>query len=330
MAAKAKIISMSDAREARRRRLSADDRVKAPVRAKAAGEAAPVTGEVEAVETVQAASSVSVASAPTPRVRPQVKASVSAANRVSPEEIAAKRAKAEAKQAAKDARRDKVLSVLPGKLGKKAAAPEPETDGFVEFDTSDATFAAEPEPARRSVRLSARADGRASLAAEADARARAKERAHARKQSIVERRKRLNDRIAAFRARFDEKMQHPKFATATVFVTLLLVVGVFLYPTARTYYQTVREHDRLQAELTAIIQRNAKMAEKIAVLQTDEGIIREAREQLGWVERGENAVLVYGTGIEPEPDVDADIISGSVKAPVTWYSPVLDVIFGVK
>ncbi|MBR2789379.1 MAG: septum formation initiator family protein, partial [Eggerthellaceae bacterium] len=104
----------------------------------------------------------------------------------------------------------------------------------------------------------------------------------------------------------------------------------FLYPTARTYYQAAREHDRLQAELTAVIQRNAKMAQKIDVLQTDEGIIQEAREQLGWVERGEYAVIVYGTGKEPEPDVDADIVSGTIKPPVTWYSPVLDIIFGVK
>lgn len=300
MAAKAKIISMSDAREARRRRLSADDRVSNPVRAVAVGE----TPEVPVTEAVEEAVTVTVApSAPTPRVRP--KASVSAGNRVSAEEIAAKRAKAEAKQAAKAERRAKVLSVLPG---RRSARPNERT----------------------SVAAADRVDLRAETEAGTRARARAEESARRRKEARAAAINRRVDRVNAFRARFDEKMQHPKFATAVVFISLLLVVGGFLYPTARTYYQVVREHDRLQAELTAVIQRNAKMAAKINALQTDEGIIREAREQLGWVQRGENAVIVYGTGKEPEPDVDADIVSADVKAPVTWYSPVLDIIFGYR
>ena len=320
---------MSDAREARRRRVSAADRVTAPARVKAAGVAEPVAA-VEDVEPVDVAGAFAaepvtgVHAAPTPRTRS--KASVKSSDRVSAEDVAAKRAKAEAKQAAKDARRQKALSVLPARLGKKAAASADEA--------VEAPAFAEGSRSRRSVRTSVsaadRVDARAELEADARARARAEERERRRKDARKDAAARRVAWVSSLRARFEEKMQHPKFATATVFVAMLMVVGMFLYPTARTYYQAAREHDRLQAELTAVIQRNAKMAQKIDVLQTDEGIIQEAREQLGWVERGEYAVIVYGTGKEPEPDVDADIVSGTIKPPVTWYSPVLDIIFGVK
>ena len=121
------------------------------------------------------------------------------------------------------------------------------------------------------------------------------------------------------------------FATGVlVFCGLMLIMGIFLYPTARTYYQAVREHDRLETEFMLVLERNEQLAEDIEFLQTDEGITREAREQLGWVERGERAVIVYGTDSNPEADVNEDIVSSSVKAPVTWYSPFLDFFFGYK
>ena len=72
------------------------------------------------------------------------------------------------------------------------------------------------------------------------------------------------------------------------------------------------------------------LAADITFLQTDEGIIQEARETLGWVERGENAVIVYGAGFEERSAVDENIIAAEVKAPATWYSWFLDPFFGVK
>lgn len=116
--------------------------------------------------------------------------------------------------------------------------------------------------------------------------------------------------------------------TLLTFLAVLLVVGVFLYPTARTYYHAIRDNARLEAEYDAVIARNAALADDIALLQTDEGIVQEAREQLGWVREGENAVIVYGVEQSATSGVNAEIVSGSVKAPVTWYSPVLDVFFG--
>lgn len=119
---------------------------------------------------------------------------------------------------------------------------------------------------------------------------------------------------------------------------LAIVLGVlvfiaasilFLYPPARQYYIELRAHDRLEAEYKALTSRNKAIQEEIDHLSTDEGIKDEAREQLGWVQEGETAVVVEGLDVEEEEDtVQAQIASGSVKAPETWYSPTLDVIFG--
>ena len=124
-------------------------------------------------------------------------------------------------------------------------------------------------------------------------------------------------------------LSRPLMASAALFCVLIVLVGVFLFPTARTYYQAIREQARLEAEFAAVLDRNARMANEIDFLQTDEGIIQKARETLGWVQRGENAVIVYGTG-RTEAELDADIVPGSVKAPETWYSRFLDPLFGVE
>lgn len=134
----------------------------------------------------------------------------------------------------------------------------------------------------------------------------------------------------ALRNKVNALLQRPVLVTLCTFFALVLAVGVFLYPTARTYYQAYREYDKVQAEFTAVVDRNTALAEEIEFLQTDEGIRQEARERLGWVERGENAVIVYGLDRDSASDVNADVVSGSVAGTDTWYFRVLDVIFGVK
>ncbi len=111
----------------------------------------------------------------------------------------------------------------------------------------------------------------------------------------------------------------------------ILAVGLFLYPTAKQVYLESREEDRLQAEYDALLARNNQMQENIDYLQTDEGIQDAARKQLGWVKEGETAVVVEGLpddSGEEQSGVNVQIMSGSVPAPETWYSPVLDVVFG--
>lgn len=126
----------------------------------------------------------------------------------------------------------------------------------------------------------------------------------------------------------------PKFiASAGVMVCLLLSCW-FLYTPAQQLYQSVREHDRLEAEYAAIEQRNASLQSEVESLQTDAGIEDRAHQQFGWVPEGEQTANVHGLSDGAADgsgsNFTANIVPGSIEAPETWYSPVLDVLFGVK
>ena len=74
------------------------------------------------------------------------------------------------------------------------------------------------------------------------------------------------------------------------------------------------------------------MESEIEHLKTDEGIKDAARTELGWVEEGETAGVVQGLDQEAssqkDESINAQVKSGSVPAPETWYSPMLDAFFG--
>ncbi len=110
------------------------------------------------------------------------------------------------------------------------------------------------------------------------------------------------------------------------------VAVLFLYPTAQQFYTEVRTQDKLQAEYSQIAERNAAIQSDIDRLSTDEGIQDAAREQLGWVVAGETAGVVSGLdgegASESSSAVYAQVDANSVKTPETWYSSVLDPIFG--
>ena len=111
----------------------------------------------------------------------------------------------------------------------------------------------------------------------------------------------------------------------------LVLSCVFLYPAAKQYYTTVREHDQLQAEYEALQQRNATIQAEVDSLSTEAGIEDRARKEFGWVKEGENAANVYGLDTyEDESTYNKAVTPGSVEAPDTWYSPVLDILFGVE
>ena len=106
----------------------------------------------------------------------------------------------------------------------------------------------------------------------------------------------------------------------------------FLYPMAQQYYVGLRTQDKLEAEYALLSERNAAIQSDIDRLSTDEGIEDVAREQLGWVSKGETAGVVVGLSEDETssaPDtVHSQIDSASVKTPDTWYSGVLDPLFG--
>ena len=123
----------------------------------------------------------------------------------------------------------------------------------------------------------------------------------------------------------------PRMAVSLACVECLVLTCVFLYPTAKQCYVTMRECDRLQAEYEAIENRNAAIQAEVDALSTQEGVEDRAREEFGWVKTGEHAVNVRGLDVgEDESTFRANIVPGSVKAPETWYSKWLDPLFGVE
>ncbi len=122
-----------------------------------------------------------------------------------------------------------------------------------------------------------------------------------------------------------------RFMVSAVAVICVFVCAIFLYGPAQKYYQNVREHDRLALEYQAVSERNEQLQSEVNSLQTDEGVRQRAHEQLGWVEKDEQSANVSGLNLESSSDSDvviANVSSDSIKAPTTWYSPVLDAVFG--
>ena len=111
----------------------------------------------------------------------------------------------------------------------------------------------------------------------------------------------------------------------------LVIAGAFMYPAAKQYYTEMRHLDKVNAEYQAVTDRNADLAATRDYLQSETGIEEMAHEKYGWVNEGEHSVLVYGL---PDDGTMADtnlyIKRGSVSAPETWYSVILDPLFGVE
>lgn len=114
----------------------------------------------------------------------------------------------------------------------------------------------------------------------------------------------------------------------------LLSVGVaalfvvMLYEPAQQYYQQMRETDRLQAEYAAVAARSNTLQSTIDSLSSEEGIEDKAHTDLGYVKKGEQTATVKGVNIVDDEEFSSNVAPGSIPAPETWYSPVLDTLFG--
>lgn len=123
----------------------------------------------------------------------------------------------------------------------------------------------------------------------------------------------------------------PKFIASAAVAACLVLSCLFLYPAAQQYYHAVRENDRLTAEYAALADRNESLEGTVSSLQTDSGIEQVAHEQFGWVKPGEETANVRGLEVsEKESSFRANITPGSIEAPETWYSQLLDPLFGEK
>lgn len=127
-----------------------------------------------------------------------------------------------------------------------------------------------------------------------------------------------------------------RLVSSKVFVALcgaaacLLFCCTFLYTPLQQYYQEMRERDRLELEYAAVQERNDSLEASVSYLSTDEGVEDQAREEFGWVKDGERAVSVSGIEVEKDSNFTANVLSSDIRPPDTWYSGVLDPLFGVE
>lgn len=113
-------------------------------------------------------------------------------------------------------------------------------------------------------------------------------------------------------------------------------VCFMLLPPLGDYYKEVRGYQQLEAEYAQLDAYNTQMQAQIDYLNTDEGLEEYARTELGYIRSGEHAVSVEGlsssssteTAQSDSSDMNLVVSEGSVAAPDTWYSGVLDVVFG--
>lgn len=123
----------------------------------------------------------------------------------------------------------------------------------------------------------------------------------------------------------------PRFALVSLAVAACMAFGCLsLYEAAQRWYHQVRECDRLQAEYTALEQRNGAIRDEVDALSTSTGVEDRAREEFGWVKNGESAGSVSGIDVSDDSSFTANIVPGTIEAPDTWYSKWLDPLFGVE
>lgn len=123
-----------------------------------------------------------------------------------------------------------------------------------------------------------------------------------------------------------------KFGVALVVCACLLFSCLFLYSPVKNYYVAVRDQAKAEVAYEIVSTRSDALKQDVAALVTDEGVEDRVREQYGWVKQGENAVMVSGLSEgDPSPaDVLRTTTLNDVCAPETWYSPVLDKVFGYE
>lgn len=111
---------------------------------------------------------------------------------------------------------------------------------------------------------------------------------------------------------------------------------VALYAPAQQFYQSLRDNDRAQAQYAALENRADALEAQNATLTSDTGVETIAHKDYGWVKSGEQTAKVEGLSDaayakeEVGSSITANVAVNSIGYPETWYSPVLDVIFGVN
>ena len=93
-------------------------------------------------------------------------------------------------------------------------------------------------------------------------------------------------------------------ALAATVITAALVAALFVLP-VQAWLRQQDDIDRKQKELAALQQANAELTNEVSRLQTAEGIEEAAREEIGYVQRGEIRLTVL-----PPPNAPITMPSG--------------------
>ena len=111
-------------------------------------------------------------------------------------------------------------------------------------------------------------------------------------------------------------------------VITVALVCVFCYQPAKICYTQFRNTEKAAAELELVQARNEKLSANVASLKTDEGIEDKAKEDYGYVVKGEGAAHVSGIDSGNNSKLLEYVDSNKVTAPDTALTGVLDAIFG--
>jgi len=128
-----------------------------------------------------------------------------------------------------------------------------------------------------------------------------------------------------------------KLKLGTVALCFVLAC-LFLYTPAQQYYQAQRENGRLTAEYSVIEQRNEALDAQNDTLASNAGMEDAVRQKFGYVKQGDQVATVsglsdrvVGTALAANnSDIEANVLSSTVKAPEEWYTPLLDAFFGYE
>ncbi|MDO4854352.1 MAG: hypothetical protein Q4A43_02890 [Coriobacteriia bacterium] len=122
---------------------------------------------------------------------------------------------------------------------------------------------------------------------------------------------------------------------------IAMAFSVFiLHQPIADWYNEGRSLQQLQAQYEISSAEYEQVKADVDYLSTDEGLADYAHEQLGWLKSGEHSVNVVGLdGEESQSSTSSSsasttqslaLASAKAQTPDTWYSGVLDVIFGYE
>jgi len=110
-------------------------------------------------------------------------------------------------------------------------------------------------------------------------------------------------------------------------VATIVLAAWMLYPVVRLQYQQHHQVASLQSELSGLESRNKELRSQVADLKTPAGVEQAARENLGYVKNGENAVVVTGQ-TTTATSTAASEASGASDSPLLIR--LLDTVFGLR